>query len=261
MPSVHSLASLRESFQHDAEQGKADSWLAEMMNDPNLDALSLLTAPLPLSNISTSAYSLSAGDVGSDGIEFFDGSCIIVDPAGMKKTSDDNVVIVAKRIDQTLYVVDFKIGKLSPDEVVRAVLEFYLVYEVSLISVEEAGYQFVLELLIKKELDALAAQNIISLEGLTLKSVKPRGRTKESRIRASVKSLYERNVYLHNPAIYSLYHSQAGKYRVGVKDNKDDLLDAVAYLEDIRAELMPLLVRPMRSILQHKGRAFAAIPF
>ena len=48
------------------------------------------------------------------------------------------------------------------------------------------------------------------------------------------------NYYIH-PAAKAVWVWQAMKYKIGKKDNKDDILDAVAYALDIRNEYWHLV--------------------
>lgn len=225
MPSVHSLESLRASFAHDSDMGKADSWYAEVMNDPQATALKLLSVPLPESDILIPINGLGRSD---DGIPIWDGAFIVIDPAGYKKTSDDNVIVVGKRLDDKIYAVDYECGIFDPKDVVAKTIAFALEYDVTLICVEDVGYQATLlfwmkEFLVAQELDYIA-----------LEVLKPAGRSKESRIRMSIAAILRRDTIIHSTQLRNAYLNQERDYKIGVKDNRDDLLDAVAYIEDVR---------------------------
>ena len=92
------------------------------------------------------------------------------------------------------------------------------------------------------------------LEGIHIVPLKPSGRSKESRIRLFVAELYAGNYFLFSGA-RPKYVWQAMKFKVGKKDNNDDILDCAAYGLDVRNEYWHL-VRNLRSI----GRIEAHVP-
>ncbi len=70
--------------------------------------------------------------------------------------------------------------------------------------------------------------------------LKPKGRTKETRIRLFIAELYALN-YSIRDTVKALFVWQAMKYKIGKKDNKDDILDACSYGLDVRNEYWYLI--------------------
>lgn len=220
-PELHSLESLMEGYYHDEGLGLAHVWFAEIMNDPKSTALSLLPHPLPESDV--------------ESIENPDGAFITIDPAGFRKHSDDNVICVHYKWDNKGYIVKTVRGILDPAQVIRKAIELALEYDCSLIGVEDSGYQQTLGFWLTKFISEL------NIRGITVVPLKPHGRSKESRIRLFISELYQKNYFILDPQSRRDFVWQASLYKIGKKDNRDDLLDAVAYGIDVRNEYWHLL--------------------
>ena len=126
-PELFSLEELMESYEHDEQLGLANIWFAEVMNDPKSSALSLLPHPLPDSPLEV--------------IEMSDGAFITIDPAGFRKTSDDNVIAVHVKYDNKGFVVETSKGIMDPKELIQKGLTLALKWGVCLIAIEDVGYQ------------------------------------------------------------------------------------------------------------------------
>lgn len=224
-PELHSLESLMESYYHDEELGLADLWFAEVMNDPKGSATSLLNGPLPICPYEEDAIA--------------DGVFITIDPAGFRNGSDDNEIILHKVFDGFPYVA----GRLStatdkdltnPKKLVEKALDMAIQTGASLIGVEDQGYQQTLLFWFNYFMEEL------KIAGIEIVALKPHGRTKETRIRQHISELYG-GTYFIGPSVRAAYVWQATKYKIGAKKNRDDLLDACAYGQDIRNEYWHLV--------------------
>lgn len=213
-PELHSLESLMESYYHDEALGEADVWFAEVMNDPVNKATSLLTGV----------------------IEPFDGELIVpdgvfltIDPAGFRKNSDDNVIVVHYVHDGIGSVATIDAGRKDPEQLIMQALRLSIEHGASLIGVEDVAYQQTLLFWLNKYITEW------NLEGITVVPLKPAGRTKEQRIRLFVADLLAGNYRLFDD-VRATFVWQATKYKLGKKDNKDDILDACAYGLDVRTQ-------------------------
>ena len=121
---------------------------------------------------------------------------------------------------------------------------------------KETGYQQTLLFWIRKY---LMDSNINGIEVVPLK---PRNRTKESRIRLFIAELYSQNYHLF-ASVRAAFVWQAMKYKIGKKKNKDDLLDACAYGLDVRTEYWHLVknLRTMHRFIQSAGVVHNNTPF
>ena len=224
-----------ESYYHDEDLGLAHIWFAEVMNDPKNIALSLLPHPIPDSDITD-----------DDELLDHEGAFLTIDPAGFRKTSDDNVIAVHLKYGDKGYVVETAKGIMDPGELILEALRLAIKWDCCLIGVEDTGYQqtlgYWLTHFIKK----------LNITGLVVIPLKPHGRTKEARIRQFIQELYKKTYFLHNPATRRDYVWQASLYKIGKTDNRDDLLDAIAYGLDVRNEYWHLIYRlHKRLIVNH----------
>jgi hypothetical protein len=225
-PELVSIAELKESYEHDEALGLSHVWFAEVMNDPQSIHHSLLPHPLPPCDVE---------EILED-----DGAFLTIDPAGFRKTSDDNVIVAHKKFDQRGYIVETSRGIVDPSELISTAIEIALRLNVSLIAIESVAYQqtlcFWMDFFLKQ----------YGIRHITVVELHPHGRSKEARIRQFVSELYKETYYIQDPATRRDFTWQASLYKIGKKDNKDDLLDAAAYGLDVRNQYWHL-IRPLLS--------------
>lgn len=215
-PELFSLEALMESYYHDEALGMAHVWFAEIMNDPTNTAQSIFPHPLPECPIPEHDFSAASG------------AFITIDPAGFRKTSDDNVIAVHLKFEDCGVIVETVKGILDPEQIITEALGLAIKWRCSLICIEDTGYQMTLAFWMGKYLA------LYSLTELTVLPVSPHGRHKESRIRLFIKDLYAKNYYIYDPITRRDFTWQASTYKVGKPNNRDDLLDACSYGQDVR---------------------------
>lgn len=223
-PALFSLEELMESFYHDEDLGLAHIWFAEVMNDPQGSIQSLLPNPIPPADV--------------EEIVDHDGAFITIDPAGFRKASDDNVIAVHLKYNNKAYTVKTLKGILDPKEIISNTIKLALYYDVSLIGIEAVAYQQTLCFWMNHFLQELHITHIKVVE------LSPHGRSKESRIRQYIQELYRGEFHILDAETRRDYTWQASLYKLGKTDNKDDLLDAIAYSLDIRNEYWHLITPP-----------------
>lgn len=217
-PELRSLESLKEEFFHDESLGQSHTWFAEVMNDPTSSSQGIFPFPLPLSPLEQ--YELAASD----------GAFITIDPAGFRKNSDKNAIVVHLKFQDKGAVVEKDDTLQDPEKIILKALELAVKWRCSLIGIEGTGYQQTLQFWMLKYITQLG------ITGLSVVSLDPHGRTKESRIRLFIAELYKENYYIHDLETRRDFTWQASAYKLGVSTNKDDLLDACAYALDVRNE-------------------------
>lgn len=220
-PQLFSVDELMESYYHDEALGLAHVWFAEVMNDPKNVALSLINGDIPHSD--------------QEEIIEPDGAFITIDPAGFRKTSDDNVIAVHYKYDNKGYIVETCRGIMDPQELIQRAITMALNHGVSLIGVEDVGYQQTLGFWLTHFIKEL------NINGITVVPLRHHGRSKEQRIRLFIAELYKGSYYLHDLKTRRDFMWQASLYKIGNKDNRDDLLDACAYGIDVRNEFWHLI--------------------
>lgn len=227
---LHPLKALYEEYKHDESLGLAHVWFAEKMNDPISDRVSLL----PDGTVPGSPYTLEQL------LNQATAGFIIIDPAGMKKGSDDNVIFPCLCVDGIPYAVTIKAGNYTPLELIQLTIEIGLSFGIRCIFIESVAYQSTLQFWFENELERANLKHHFVIQELT-----PKNRSKEGRIRTSTQQLLgvdkenrkiEPTWYITDLELRQRYVFQALQYKFGKQGNKDDILDAAAYIEDVRAE-------------------------
>lgn len=213
-PELHPLEELMESYFHDEAMGEAEVWFAEVMNDPVNKATSLVNGII---------------EEFDDASLTPDGVFLTVDPAGFRTTSDDNVIVVHYVHDGKGMVAEIDAGIKDPEQLIIQTLKLALHHGASLICIEDVAYQQTLLFWINKYILEWG------LQGITVLPLKPAGRSKEQRIRLFIAELIAGNYKLFS-SIRAAFVWQAMKYKLGKKNNKDDILDACAYGLDVRTQ-------------------------
>lgn len=237
-PALHSLDSLLDGYLHDVELGEEEVWFAEVMNDPQHRGVSLIDGQVPV-------YDTNFGPVVPDGV------FITIDPAGFRKKSDDNVIAIHFVYDGTASVYKVFAGNKNPEELIKETLDYAIEYGASLIAVESVAYQQTLLFWFNKYLTALGLQDI-HVVPLT-----PKNRSKESRLLVFAKELVAGSYALHNAARAQVMW-QLQKYKIGKKDNKDDIIDACAYGIDVRAEYWHLVTNLVLKRIMNNAKVIEA---
>jgi len=226
-PDLFSIEDLMESFEHDEALGLAHVWFAEVMNDPNSVATSLLPSPLPTCPYET--------------IEDPDGVFLTIDPAGFRKNSDDNVISLHYIFEGKGYIAGRKRGILDPSEIVQEAFKMALEHGASLIAIEDTGYQQSLMFWCNHFMKEW------NIDGVEIVAVSHHGRSKESRMRLFIAELYKETYYQMETVARSEFVWQATKYKIGKpKGNKDDIMDCDAYGLDVRNEYWGLITNNKR---------------
>lgn len=222
---VHPLESLMESFYHDEEMGEAATWMAELMNDPTSGKITLLPdGVFPVSPLSL------------EELQEPDAAYITIDPAGFRKISDDNVIAAHFVKDDVPYIVKMEGGLWNPEETITHAVEMALDLQIPVIAIETTAYQQSLKFWMERTLQER------HIDWIHVVEISPKGRTKESRIRAFIQLCLAGKNYIAEKSAKAKLTWQALQYKLGRKDNKDDWLDAAAYGEDVRLNYWDLIM-------------------
>lgn len=205
---LHPVEALMDDFFHDEQLGKADEWFAEMMNDPVAREDAMLSGPIPMTRY--------PGPISPEA------AFVTIDPAGFKTGSDDNVICGHQVMNDKWHIAEMEGGKLDPKTVCRTAISMCMRLEGNLIGVEDVAYQSTLAFWMN---EYLTEHHISGIQCIGLKV----GTTaKERRIRAFFKEMYAGAYSFLRDMDRMKVSWQAGAYRSGKKNNKDDWLDAPA---------------------------------
>ena len=223
-PELHPIESIMSSFYHDEKLNMADTWFAEMMNDPTAKGSALLNGPLPMFKF--------------DGEIEPDTAFITIDPAGFRDGADDNVITGHQEINKKSYIAEMDGGKFDPKTVIHRSLSMASRIRATLIGVEDVGYQQTLAFWFKDVMDAE------KISGITIIGLPVARTAKEARIRSYLKEMYAGEHYFLREMDRMKVTWQAASYRAGKKNNKDDWLDSPALGNVVRNKFRHLLQRP-----------------
>lgn len=228
-PAVHSLKSIIDSYYHDEQLGLAGDWFAEIMNDPQAAHEKLLKGELKM--------------LPEDSLPDKTAAFLTIDPAGYRKTSDDNVVVAHGIRNGLATIEEMQGGVWDPKQLIEVAILMCIRHDCNLIAVESVAYQQTLCFW----LDFWLKEHGLEHE-ITVVEVKPHGRHKESRIREFLGEAtgvrYEDSKWEEGEPTYYFVDLEAkaqvtwwaNKYKIGKTDNRDDWLDAPAYGLDVRRD-------------------------
>lgn len=222
-PELQSLEDIIDSFFHDEALGLGEDWYAEIMNDPQAASKRLLPADLP-----AVAYDLMEVEP--------EAAFITIDPAGFRKDSDDNVVVVHEVRGGYPGIAYMGGGNLNPEQLIKLTIEQAINHRCTLIAVETVAYQQTLCFWLEIYLEAAGLSNHIKVV-----EVKPHGRAKEARIKELIQEWLNDRYYFFCEEARATFIWYGRKYKLGEKENRDDYLDAPAYGLDVRRDYRNLL--------------------
>lgn len=223
---VHPKEKLLRQLQEDMEAGTTDIFFSEMMNDPECKSLS---GSFDLSKIQVSPWK-----------EEFDlGQFIIIDLATDKKNSDDVVILRVARQMEKHVAVEAKVGRFSPTEIIDEALQMATTHGVSVIAVESVNFQYAM-----LHFFQLAMQKL-NLQGIQCVELQPRGVSKNQRIRLMFTQLQDQSIHI-SPELIHEVKNQILQFNPRKTDNRDDLLDCLAYITQVEKEYGPIIHRVFR---------------
>jgi len=215
---IRSISSLKEEFEHDASVGEADTWFAEIQNDPRGAKRSLL----PHGTVPEPPEGMNREDV--------IGAFITIDPAGNKKNSDDNVIAVHEVYPNWIIDVPAMTAEiLDPESVIIKTIQYAIDYRVSVIFVEAVAYQQTLAFWMQKYLKSYGLEHSIEIV-----ETHPGKASKLSRIRTWIGSLLDFKYILTSAAVRYKVLYQALDFNIEKTTNRDDILDCLAMGEMVK---------------------------
>ena len=213
-PELKPVEELLTELEDDTSMGHPEIFYSEVMNDEEAGTRSGV-------DIST------IKGVPADQLpEYPEAGFVIIDPSMGKKRSDDLVLGVILLYSGVPYLRELIVGKFTPQETVRQGLVLALKYNLPAIVVEGVSYQASLaswfEYFIRQ----------LGIAGLSTLLIYPGQNSKVSRIITAFKMLIKRPQpelllceEVRSQVTYQITHFNPAK-----KDNKDDILDILAYV-------------------------------
>ena len=212
-PEIQTVPEMLEEYGHDNALGLGSIWFAEVQNDP----------------IGASAGLLDLGEVvpqcpteDHEYLDLYPTRFITIDPAGLKATSDDNVVAGHCMMEEgKVGTFALKNGKWSPTKVIDEALMMAIEYRIGIIFVESNAYQGTLAFWME---EAIERHEL----GIRVLGIPTGTASKFRRIKAWVKQLVTGKWEIMSKSAYNKITYQLYAYKTNRTDNTDDLLDVEA---------------------------------
>lgn len=213
---LHPLSQLLKEFEADTSMGLQHVFISEMLNDPKASA----SGYFDVSKVPSSPY--QDGELAKHAT----GKYIIIDPSGSTESSDTTVIGLFYLIDGVSYFVKKKRGHFSPKETIEETIKLALDEQVPLICVENVAYQASLLFWFSE------IANSLGIEGIQFLPLSPKRQAKSTRIIQLFKRLQNGELYLSEEERPDVLY-EASLFRPDKKNNVDDLLDVLAYSENV----------------------------
>lgn len=240
-PEVRSVEDILQELENDESMGHPEIFYSEVMNDEVAG--------------SRSGVDFSKINICRETDEVLLSSpagFVIIDPSVGKKSSDDVAIGACLIYDAEPVAREINTGKFDPGQQVNESIRLCLKYGLTAIVVESVAYQATLCYWMNQRLSQLGLTNIRILE------ITPEGMQKNPRILTMLKQLTatKDRIWLH-PSVKSQVTHQITYFDPLKKNNKDDILDILAYFYQVIARHGYALMRPLEMILEETEAAFS----
>lgn len=226
---VHPLQELLADLRQDTALGEADTFFAEVQNDP----AAVNSRWLDTSKIKEVPY---------NEYDLVVGKFLVIDPSLGKKKSDEQPVGLFYVYDNKGPVLkEVRVIQKSAPDLVREVLTWALEERVPLIVAESVAYQATL---IQWFVFFI---NQLGIEGIQCAGVTPKGLSKASRILAYFKSLMAGSAFLDDKA-KPMVLAQAQLYDPTATKPMDDILDVGAYGQEVFVQYSAQYMLPLEEV-------------
>lgn len=216
------IEQLMTEFQNDLAMGKPEIFYAEVLNDENVSANTLID----LSKLPEFTY--QEGDIPA-------GKFIVIDPSNDKINSDAVSIGYFEVHDTYPCLMKLEEGRFSPGETIRKALALGLENNCNFIVVEGNAYQYSL----LYWFDFICKQ--VQIEGFILAPIYSGKNSKNARILDMFKAYAAGEMFVH-PECRLAVHSQITDFNPLKRDNTDGLLDLLTYAPRVVAEFQEELM-------------------
>lgn len=216
-PELKPVEELITELENDTSMGHPEIFYSEVMNDEEAGTRS----GIDLSQITAIQR--------KDLPEYPEAGFIIIDPSLGKKKSDSIAIGVVLVFDRIPVLVELETGKWTPSELIRKGITLALKHNLPAIAIEGTAYQATLAYWFQFFLEQLG------ITGITPLLIYNTQISKTSRILSMFKELVAKSILLtqevRSQVVYQITH-----YNPMKRDNKDDILDILAYVPQILAQ-------------------------
>lgn len=215
------IEAIVKDFLEYKEQHLTHVWFAEMMNLPTAAGSGLVQPEEIKFHPRRFPPDLEAG-------------CITIDPAGGNADGDDTAIVVHGVVNGEPEQIDYEFGKFNPTKTAEVAIELCYKWGINVIGIENIAYQRALEDVFKL---LFILNGIMNIEIVLLRG---NDTNKTIRLQAFWSMNIQEQYAICETAIDVV--QQAVTYNVTKKNNRDDLIDAVAYGPQMMQEYLPLML-------------------
>ena len=163
-----------------------------------------------------------------------DGSFIIIDPSGADKTSDDCTIEYYEVKDTIPIFRSLKSGTFTPKETIIETLKLAMQTNTRAIAVEAVAYQKSLLFWFNDYCEQHG------ITGFHFVPLSPRNVAKNTRIKKGITKLCKGEIFLHTDVV-SLVKDQYKSWNPLKRNNKDDIIDPIGYVEEMVTTYSPII--------------------
>lgn len=216
-PELRSVEDILQELDHDEQMGHPEIFYSEVMND---DAAG-----------SRSGVDFTRVNVWEDTAEEPDAGFVIIDPSAGKKKSDDVAIGAVLCWQGEPVLREVLAGRFNPLEQCDEAIKLAAKWKLSAIVVEDVAYQATLCFWMQRRLTQLG------LTSIKILPINPGGEQKVTRIKEMFKQLTaeKARIWLHRSVVSVVVHQITYFDPMKPSQNKDDILDILAYLYKVIA--------------------------
>lgn len=216
------IAQLRSEFENDMAAGHPEIFYSEVLNDENAAANNLVDfSKIP-------DYTFPDDQIAA-------GKFVMIDPAGMKKKSDECAIGYFEVHETKPVLRAVTSDRLSPVDTIRKALEYCLENDCRLVAIESVAYQASLCYWFRY----VCVQ--LKITGIECVEVYPGTHSKIARILSMFK-LYQAGDILVHPNIRAEVHGEITSFNPLKDQNVDNILDLLTYAPKIMEEFGEFVV-------------------
>lgn len=231
-PEHRSLESLIEELNNDIAMGQAHIFFSEVLND----TVSGVNSDIDYSKFPHWPWTQH---------DLPQGKFLLIDPS-QGKGKDADVVISCEVYDEQIGIRAVHEEHYSPANLIRRALIIAIQSETYCIAIESMAYQSTLIFWFEHTCKE------IGISGISFVPIYTNSHSKNSRIAAGIKAMQTNEIYLH-PTVRSIVQRQIADWNPLKRDNKDDILDAIANAPKVMAEYAYDILAKSNLLLQDLG--------
>ena len=230
-PELRPLESLLAEFKRDVRMGNTHIFLAEVLNNDTTEALTgfdwRLVPKWP------ERYNELIPD----------GKCIIIDPSGSKKRSDNTAILYCEVFNTIPWARRLVSGVFNPRQCIMHALDIALSTECKLICVEDIAYQdsllFWFEEIIRES----------GILGISIVPINRGNKAKNPAILDMLKDVQKRDTYGEpllgvHPDVLPDFLSEVRDFDPTKDKNKDDTMDVLTYMRPVYQKYKEIILAP-----------------